>query len=69
LYLRCNLGYQENQEVYTDTKERLAQNQQKMKGLQQRLQLLESEKQEILQEVLRLDGENRLLKDMEKKDD
>jgi predicted nuclease with TOPRIM domain len=60
------LGYQENQEVHTDTKERLAQNQQKMRGLQQRLQVLETEKQEILQEVLRLDGQNQLLIEMQK---
>lgn len=48
-----------------DTKERLQQNQQKMRGLQQRLQVLETEKQEILQEVLRLDGANRLLIEMQ----
>lgn len=52
-----------------DTKERLSQNQQKMKGLQQRLQVLEAEKQEILQAILRTDGAIQVLQELVKEQD
>jgi len=49
-----------------DIKERLVQNRQKLQEVQVKLQQLEQTKQELLQELLRLDGENRLLLEMEK---
>ena len=49
-----------------DIKERLVQNRQKLREVQSKLQQLEQSKQELLQELLRLDGENRLLLEMEK---
>lgn len=39
-----------------DIKERIAQNEDKLKAIQQRLQQLEVNKQELFQELLRLDG-------------
>ena len=41
--------------------ERLALNKTKLSGIQQRIQQIEIEKQEFLQEALRLDGEIRVL--------
>ncbi|MCJ7829370.1 MAG: hypothetical protein MUP81_06490 [Dehalococcoidia bacterium] len=41
--------------------ERLELNKQKLNGIQARLSQLEQEKQELLQEALRLDGELRIL--------
>ena len=41
--------------------ERIDLNTQKITGIQQRIGQLEAEKQELLQEALRLDGELRLL--------
>ena len=51
-----------------DIKERLEQNMVAIQQMQTDLAKLEQSKQEILQEMLRLDGENRLLRDMEVKD-
>jgi len=48
-----------------DTKTRLAQNNQKLQEIQSKLQQLEQTKQELLQELLRLDGENRLLLELD----
>jgi len=48
-----------------DISERIVINTQKMTGIQKQLEQLESHKQELLQEILRLDGECRLLKEME----
>ena len=50
-----------------DIKDRIKSNQQKITGIQQRLNQVETEKQELLQEALRLDGELRLLKELEEK--
>jgi len=44
-----------------DIKERLTQNTQKLQAVQAKLQQLEKDKQDGLQELLRLDGEHRLL--------
>lgn len=44
-----------------DLTERLAENEQKARTIGARLQQLEQEKQQLLQELLRLDGEHRLL--------
>lgn len=49
-----------------DIKERLAHSQAKMNDMQQRLNAIEQEKQELLQEILRLDGECRLLNELSK---
>ena len=46
--------------------ERIKLNQQKLTGIQQRIGQLEAEKQELLQEALRLDGELRLLNEQAK---
>ncbi len=51
-----------------DIKEHLTQNEQKLKELQIRLQLLQQETQQLLQEALRLDGEHRLLLEMQKEE-
>ena len=48
-----------------NSKDRLESNKQKLAGLVQRINDLDREKQELLQEALRLDGENRLLIQME----
>ncbi len=47
-------------------KERQQQNQQKMIEIQQQIQQLDQAKQNLLQELLRLDGEGRLLNELEK---
>jgi len=47
-----------------DTKERLTENNQKFQDIQSKLQQLEQARQELLQELLRLDGENRLLREL-----
>jgi len=44
--------------------ERLTKNEERQKANLQRLQQLEQQKQELLQEMLRLDGEHRLLREM-----
>ncbi|MBN1691315.1 MAG: hypothetical protein JW901_09850 [Dehalococcoidia bacterium] len=44
-----------------DIKERQGLNKAKLEGIVQRIQSIDQEKQELLQEALRLDGENRLL--------
>lgn len=49
-----------------DIKNRLAQNEQKFKAIQDKLQQLEATKQDLLQELLRLDGENRVLLELQK---
>lgn len=49
-----------------DVKERQSLNKAKLEGIAQRIQSLEQEKYELLQEALRLDGENRVLSEMEK---
>jgi uncharacterized protein (UPF0335 family) len=49
-------------------KERLELNKQKLTGIIQRINELEKEKQELAQEALRLDGENRLLLEMVNKE-
>ena len=49
-----------------DITARLAQNEVKLKSLQSRLQQMEQEKQQLLQEFLRLDGERRLLIELSK---
>ena len=41
--------------------ERIKLNQQKLNGIVSRINQMETEKQELLQESLRLDGENRIL--------
>lgn len=46
--------------------ERLAQNGDKLKAIQDKLQQLEQTKQELLQELLRLDGESRVLLELQK---
>lgn len=48
-----------------NTQGRLEANKQKLAGLVQRINDLDREKQELMQEALRLDGENRLLIEME----
>ncbi len=48
-----------------DIKERLAQNDQKAKGLAARLAAIEQEKQALLQELFKLEGECRVLQEME----
>ncbi len=48
-----------------DFQERLAENEGKLKVIQSRLQQLEQNKQEALCELLRLDGEHRLLLQLE----
>lgn len=52
-----------------DLTERLAQNENKLKALQGRLQQLEQEKQLLLQELLRMDGEHRLLTELQRDTD
>jgi hypothetical protein len=49
-----------------DIKERLAQTEVKMHDVETTLQYLEQNKQNLLQELLRLDGEKRLLMEMQK---
>ena len=49
-----------------DIKNRLVANNQKLRDIQSKLQQLEQQKQELLQELLRLDGETRLLQELEK---
>ena len=44
--------------------ERINLNQQKIIGIQARINQLEAEKQELLQEALRLDGELRILNEL-----
>ncbi len=51
-----------------NTKERLAQSEVKMKELSNRYNQLESEKQELVKEFLRLEGEIRILKELEAED-
>jgi len=46
-----------------NTEERIALNQEKLRGIQGRINQLEAEKQEFIQEALRLDGELRILKE------
>lgn len=46
--------------------ERIELNIQKLNGIQSRINQLEQEKQELLQEALRLDGEIRVLKEQNK---
>lgn len=45
--------------------ERLTQNEQKLQKTQTELQQLEQAKQDLLQELLRLDGEHRLLLELQ----
>ncbi len=49
-----------------DIKERLDENEQKIKAIQTQLQQLQQTQQELLQELLRLDGEHRLLLELQK---
>jgi len=49
-----------------DIKERLAQTEQKLREIQAESDALEQKKQELLQEFLRLDGEHRLLLELQK---
>ncbi len=51
-----------------DIKERLILNEQKTKQIQVSLQRLQQDNQNLLQELLRLDGEHRLLLDMSKEE-
>jgi len=44
--------------------ERLTKNEEQQKANLEKLQRMEQEKQELLQEMLRLDGEHRLLREM-----
>jgi hypothetical protein len=46
--------------------ERIALNKQKLTGIQQKVNQLEIEKGELVQEALRLDGELRVLQEQEK---
>ncbi len=48
--------------------ERVSLNKQKMAGLQERLTQLETEKQELLQEALRTDGQIQLLNELLKEE-
>jgi hypothetical protein len=50
-------------------KERIELNAHKLAGVVQRINDMDKEKQELLQEALRLDGENRVLKEMEASND
>ena len=43
--------------------ERLALNKQKLNGIVSRIQAIDAEKEALLQEALRLDGENRILQE------
>lgn len=49
-----------------DIRERLVENRKRLQGIQSQLQTLEQKKQELLQELLRLDGEGRLLDELQK---
>lgn len=48
--------------------ERIALNQQKLNGIQSRINQIELEKQELVQEALRLDGEIRILNEQLKEE-
>jgi hypothetical protein len=48
-----------------DANIRLATNRQKMNEIQTQTQQLEQSRQDLLQELLRLDGENRLLMELQ----
>ncbi len=49
-----------------DIKARLAKTKSSVQEIHQKLQFLEQEKQQLLQEILRLDGEHRLLMELQK---
>ncbi len=49
-----------------DIKERLITNEGKLEIIQTRLKQLQNENQQLLQELLRIDGEQRLLLEMQK---
>ena len=49
--------------------ERLALNKQKLNGIVARINTINEEKEALLQEALRLDGENRVLREMQDKEE
>ncbi len=51
-----------------DIKERITKNETTAKQIQTSLQQLEQDRQNLLQELIRLDGQHRLLKEMEQED-
>ena len=52
-----------------DKQDRLKQNQAKLANIQQRLAILEQEKQDLFQEALRIDGESRILNEQIKEEE